>query len=223
MSSRRVSAISLLIWSANAWATCPAEAPFDLMVDDDGPADFSSIQDAINAAGPGSRIRVRCGSYVEATSRQNPLGTFVEGAVLYVDRALTLVGEQLGCVVVHQGSLTGHRQSASILIGPGVWDADLRNLVLFNDQPGTNIAPWGETHTYTAIADSDLRLPGGALDVRSGTLRVRNTIFSLTLDHAKSIVYTNHRDGIVDLDHVVVDFGRRQAGGATTTSSGGPG
>ena len=57
----------------------PAEAePRTWTVDDDGQADFHTIQEAINAAGPGDVIHVAAGIYREH---------------LIVNKSLTLIGE----------------------------------------------------------------------------------------------------------------------------------
>jgi parallel beta-helix repeat protein len=67
----------------------PAKAePKTWIVDDDGPADFSKIQDAVNAANPGDLILVKAGTYYEnvvvdknnlTISGENPVTTIIDG------------------------------------------------------------------------------------------------------------------------------------------------
>lgn len=66
--------------------------PTTWTVDDDGPADFSKIQDAINAANPGDTIYVNSGTYYEN--------------VVVNKNDLTVVGENSSTTVI-DGSGTG--------------------------------------------------------------------------------------------------------------------
>ena len=60
-------------------------------VDDDGPADFSTIQEAVNAASDGDTIFVRVGTYYEN---------------VVVNRAVSLIGENSSTTIV-DGNMTG--------------------------------------------------------------------------------------------------------------------
>jgi pectin methylesterase-like acyl-CoA thioesterase len=60
--------------------TQPVKAePRTWTVDDDGPADFSSIQEAINAASPGDTIFIKTGTYYEH---------------VVVNKTVSLIGEE---------------------------------------------------------------------------------------------------------------------------------
>ncbi len=61
-------------------------------VDDDGPADFHTIQDAINAAGSGDRISVRRGTYYEN---------------VVINETVSLVGEDVSTTII-DGNNKGH-------------------------------------------------------------------------------------------------------------------
>lgn len=74
------------VWVKDTW-----------VVDDDGPADFSSIQEAIDAANPGDTILVKAGTYYEH---------------VVIDKALKLVGENKNTTII-DGNGTG----TVILIG----------------------------------------------------------------------------------------------------------
>ena len=58
------------------------------IVDDDGPADFHSIQEAINAAGDGDIINVRSGTYYEN---------------LVLNKSVALIGENKSATIIDGG------------------------------------------------------------------------------------------------------------------------
>ena len=64
----------------------PVRAAATWTVDDDGPADFSTIQEAINAASPGDTIFVRNGIYYE---------------IVVVNKTVSLVGESKETTIVN--------------------------------------------------------------------------------------------------------------------------
>ena len=65
---------------------------YDWIVDDDGPADFSTIQEAINAASDGDTILVKAGIYYEH---------------VVVNKTVSLLGEDVGTTIV-DGNKTGN-------------------------------------------------------------------------------------------------------------------
>jgi len=64
----------------------PVRAAATWTVDDDGPADFTSVQDAINAASDGDTIQVRAGTYYEN---------------LVVNKTVSLVGENRSTTIIY--------------------------------------------------------------------------------------------------------------------------
>lgn len=68
-----------------------APTPRTWIVDDDGPADFDSIQEAINAANPGDTIQVRTGTYYEPIA---------------INKAILLIGENRNATII-DGNGTG--------------------------------------------------------------------------------------------------------------------
>ncbi|MCJ7422691.1 ABC transporter substrate-binding protein [Candidatus Bathyarchaeota archaeon] len=73
--------------------------PTTWIVDDDGPADFSKIQDAINAANPGDTIHVKTGVYYENILLTKTLSLIGE------DREDTIIdAEHIGTVVLISGA-----------------------------------------------------------------------------------------------------------------------
>ena len=75
-------------------------------VDDDGPADFSIIQEAINAASPGDTIYVKAGTYYGMVNinktvslvGENRENAIIEGAIMVVG---VIFGEQGGNIVIN--------------------------------------------------------------------------------------------------------------------------
>ncbi|MDH5690988.1 MAG: pectinesterase family protein, partial [Candidatus Bathyarchaeota archaeon] len=81
---------SVLTWKSNIQ---PANAESTTwIVDDDGPADFHTIQEAVTAASAGDTIFVNAGLYVESVT---------------IDKALTLVGEDRDAVIVTTNETLG--------------------------------------------------------------------------------------------------------------------
>jgi nitrous oxidase accessory protein NosD len=80
------------------------------IVDDDGPADFRSIQEAINVAQDGDRIQVMDGSYFENLS---------------IDKPITLQGVNPKLTTLYGGIIietSGIVVDSLRLVGPGKWD-----------------------------------------------------------------------------------------------------
>jgi hypothetical protein len=74
-----------------------------LTVDDDGPADFTSINDAIRAAATGTIIRVRAGTYHELVELRSGI------AIVGAGRASTTIEYLRGDAVVHGDHVSGAR------------------------------------------------------------------------------------------------------------------
>jgi parallel beta-helix repeat protein len=101
---------SITIW-ASIWT-----------VDDDGPADFHTIQEAINAANPGDTIYVKQGTYYEN---------------VVVNKRVLLVGEDSKTTVIDGGSLFDPNR-ITVLIDQ-VYGASLRNFTIRNGYIGIEI------------------------------------------------------------------------------------
>jgi hypothetical protein len=129
--------------AVNAGQTLSGGGP--ITVDDDGPSDYSSIQDAIDAAAPGTTIQVLAGTYAEALAVDKeqivlegpnagtPGGSAhgdeatVEGQVIVSASEVvfkgfqvaggTVGGETSGIFV--QANTSGHTLSGNELSGPG--------------------------------------------------------------------------------------------------------
>ncbi len=86
-----LSTIVLLFTLSLMGCKISARSDTDLIVDDDGVADFDSVQEAINSASPGDTILVRAGIYYEN---------------VVVDKRVSLVGEERGSTVIN-GDGTG--------------------------------------------------------------------------------------------------------------------
>jgi putative cofactor-binding repeat protein len=186
-------ALLVLAWTAHAatWT-----------VDDDGPADFSSIQQAINAAGNGDTVLVFPGSYHEILSfqqkaitvraEQGPRVTevFLEGQnrIVFLDGDSTLTG-----FTIHGGRA---RAGGGILVTQGA-QATIQGNVIENNtaEKGTGFAGLGgaieiEQNSEAVITDNVIRGNraegdaegyygyGGAIDVEDGsTATVTNNLF----------------------------------------------
>jgi hypothetical protein len=189
---------------AQATEPCAAAPTYDHVVASDGSGDFASIQAAIDASAAGDEILVRCGDYTEHTD-----GPGVAG-MLYLRGGVSITGEELGCVVVHSSPTVTLTRSAAIVVGDGSWDASVRNLILLHvhpaDEPLAAQLGWGEIHTYTAVSTCCDYNTG------SGELAVRNVVFSLPVNHEKSIFYANFQDKATVFDNVTIDFGTGTAG-----------
>ncbi len=66
------------------------QMPKTWTVDDDGPADFHTIQEAINAANPGDTVFVKIGTYIEN---------------VVVNKSLSLVGEDMTTTIINGGQI----------------------------------------------------------------------------------------------------------------------
>jgi peptide/nickel transport system substrate-binding protein len=100
------------------WLLYIAEAePKTWTVDDDGPADFHTIQEAINAANPGDTVFVKSGIYVEN---------------VVVNKSLSLVGEDLDTCVV-DGNVDYYGIFAPIAIKVQANDVNITGFTIRNE------------------------------------------------------------------------------------------
>jgi parallel beta-helix repeat protein len=90
----------------------PAKAePRTWIVDDDGPADFSTIQEAVNAAAPDDTITVRAGTYIENVE---------------VTKSITLIGENSNNTMIDGG------EGASVVNVTNVYNVEIRGFTIQN-------------------------------------------------------------------------------------------
>jgi parallel beta-helix repeat protein len=124
MSTRFICLVCLIVFSVGILTQklgCgPVKAALKTWtVDDNGPADFSTIVEAINGAGPGDTIYVHNGTY--ASANEGPEG-------LLLDKPLTLIGECVNSTVITKSvhiyaprvTLTGFAITSVPRAGPGV-------------------------------------------------------------------------------------------------------
>ena len=93
--------------------------PTTWTVDDDGPADFHTIQEAINAANPGDTIYVHNGTYYEN---------------VVVNKSISLIGENRNTTII-DGNKTGN------VVRVVTADVYLRNFTIRNSRPPPP-SPW---------------------------------------------------------------------------------
>lgn len=176
------------------------------VVASDGSGDFVSIQAAIDAAAAGDRIEVRDGTYLEGTTASS--GFLDVGALLHIDRSITIEGESIDGVRVLAGpTLTGtsHPRTAAIQFSAGAVDVEVSGLTLVHTVDGTETASTG-TYTYTGFGTS------GPYDSITGVAHVHHVVLVMPTDDAKSLSYINSVHFDLELDHLTVDFGTGMPG-----------
>jgi len=128
--------VSVLLFSmlfVMRFAVSVKAEPKTWTVDDDGPADFSKIKDAINAASPGDTILVKAGIYREwyitlknnlSLVGENKYNTIIDGRGL---------GRILNITTTHNVTITGFTIQNSPIGSAGIWlDFSTKNKISDN-------------------------------------------------------------------------------------------
>lgn len=185
-------------------------SPTTWIVDDDGSANFTKIQEAINAANPGDTIFVRNGTYYEN---------------LVINKTLTIIGENRDYTIIN-GSKKGHVvliKADNVTIkyftiimgwgtyyGSGVHVESVSNSIICNNNISDNLR--GISLYYSAnnsVFNNFIKncfYDGIYLQTSSGNIISNNTIFfnknGITLDSSNenimnnNVIFNNELSGI---------------------------
>lgn len=164
-------------------------------VDDDPGADFTSINDAIEAAADGDTIAVAPGHYIEGRAHR------IYFSALYLSRDVDIVGAGPGVTVVEMAPHSSARSGAIGLDGSTL-SATVRGMTLINSDCGTSSG----NYACAALSEST------NYNQLNGTLNIEHVVFDMPVNHNKVIHYRNNAGLAVTFDHVTVDFGTERAG-----------
>lgn len=173
----------MLLWSATAFATT-------WFVAADGTGDFTSINDAIDAASANDAIMVSPGTYAEGTRYNSTYG----GGLL-LNKAVTIIGAGPDEVFVDVTFASTQGRQAAVTLLPNPHGLLVEGMTFIHEEPGTVSST--SNRGYVAVT---------AIAAASGSATFRNVVFSMPTETNRAIVETG--SGRIDLtfDQVTVDF-----------------
>jgi parallel beta-helix repeat protein len=141
------------------------------IVDDDGPADFNTIRDAVDAASSGDTIFVKNGTYYES---------------VFMDKSLTLIGEDKYATIIDGG----HEQSVISLVSPNI---TISGFTLKNGMDGIGVWSQGDNVSENIVTQTR---HGIALHFAGETIIKCNILtqnsYGIVLDRASGSILRNN-------------------------------
>jgi len=143
-----------------------------LTVDNQGNADFKSIQKAINSASPGTTIYVKKGEYPE---------------IITIKKQITLVGENKENTIINPAS---QKNKYAILIDSS--NVLIKNLNIYNKALGRYTAGIRITKSNNQIENCDIHDTPVGITIWSSNNKISNTTFHGCKDEGIALIGSNY-------------------------------
>lgn len=177
----------------------------DLVIDPAGGGDFTTLQDAWEAAADGDTLYVRDGDYTlgnETLVMHSDGSQRSWGGGFVFDRSLTVVGESVDGVVVTIPDTAPAERMYAVLLRSGA--SQLSNLTIVHAAAGTTTSAGhgGLHYAYGAFASAQLHPD----ETAPAAVVVKNVVVVMSVDHDKTLLYSNGDETSILTTNVTVDF-----------------